>query len=176
MNNSGSAEKMARQRAKQLKINENVLEDAFKILDAFRHASREGGEWPDFDGGVNRWDEERYDNRGEGFTIPAGGYGRPIPTGVPVNVIPTNKNNPRGKCCPILFVHIKQKTSSMKQQEIITETGQHVSDICPNTDIIIIHGTLDYYVWNDARHQLKKQLVFLQPIRHSYLVLDPDWR
>ena len=177
IHSSISPEDRAKEGAAQLKINPETLKDAFRILDMFQRIVRDDefpGEWPDFDKGITRGFD---DDEGEGgFRIPHPNGRGWVGIGVSVNVIPTSKNHRRGKCRDILFVHIKEKANSTKQQEIITEAGQHVSDICPKTQIIIIHGTMDYYVWNNNRHQLKNQLVFLQPIRHSWLVLDPGWR
>ena len=175
MNHSSiSPQDRAKQRAKQLNINSETLKDAFRILDIFQSVSKEfDGDWPDFNGAGNWLDDEYHAGNPDGFTIPIGGG---VGTGIPVNVIPANKNHPRGKCRDILFVHVKKNSSRTAQLEIMNQTGRHVKTICKNTQIVIFHGTLDYYVWDEARHQLEKQLVFLQPIRHSYLVLDPDWR
>ena len=155
MNHSSiSPKERAIQRAKKLNIQKNVLGDAFRILDTIQNVSEEmRGEWPDIGQVLTRDDAWKGDREDDVLTIPGKfrGRNRAVPTGVPVNVIPTNKTNQKGRCCAILFVHINDKKNSTKQQEIITEAGQHVSDICPKTQIIIIHGTMDYYVWNKKR-------------------------
>nr|AIE90329.1 hypothetical protein [uncultured marine thaumarchaeote AD1000_02_C08] len=172
IHSSISPEDRAKEGAAQLKINPETLKDAFRILDMFQRIVRNDefpGEWPDFDKGAGSGGMGR---EGE-LHIPHPNGRKWVGTGVSVNVIPRGKR-PRGKCRDILFVHVKKNANRSAQLEIMNQTGRHVKT-CRGTKIVIFHGTLNYYVWDETRHQLEGQLVFLQPIKHSWLVLDPDW-